>query len=117
MRICVLAPGVLGNVHHTIIWICPSVCPSVCPFRIYSVVYERIGTKLGRYIGVTLEENLRALVSMATILIRGLGHKTGISATPIDQHSFISGFCRLNRPNPLEIGDSMAFCPKFGPPK
>ena len=76
---------VMGYHYHTIIWICPSVCPSVCPFRIYSVDYGRIGTKLGRYIRETLEKNLRVLVSMATILVRGLGHKTDISPTPINQ--------------------------------
>ena len=37
------------------------------------------------YISGTLGKNLRALVSMATILIRGLGHTTDSSLTPVGQ--------------------------------
>ena len=55
--------------NHTIIWI----CPSVCPFRNSSAVSRPIATKLGRQVRDGPTQNIRPLVSMATICFKGPG--------------------------------------------
>ncbi len=55
--------GVHPKYHHTIIWICPSVCLSAN----YSAVFGPIDPKLGRNVGDSTEQNLRALVSMGMV--------------------------------------------------